>query len=167
MVAIKERCQFCVILTMFYCCRRPVPSLDVASPPFLVHGPPIALITCSPFAMRSKFLTWKLVGSIRPNGHHLLSTCSLMRQGETLLPQLCECVCVCVCVCLSLSLTVNLCIYIYFICIYIHRWSSYRNASFMLSHLYNNREKMAWTQNLCSEFANSAMNDIEEMTVRN
>ena len=36
----------------------------------------------------------------------------------------------------------------------------------MLSHLYTNREKITWTHNLCSEFANSALNDIEEMTVR-
>ena len=36
----------------------------------------------------------------------------------------------------------------------------------MLSHLYTNQEKITWTQNLCSEFANTVMNDIEEMTVR-
>ena len=83
---------------------------------------------------------------------------------------------VCLSVCLSLSLSVSLSLSLSFSTLLhivhyfytrIHRWSSYRNQSFMLSHLYTNRERITWTQNLCSEFANSVMNDIEEMTVRN
>ena len=46
------------------------------------------------------------------------------------------------------------------------RWSSLRNRSTLLSHLYSNGEKIAWTKRFCAEFANSVISDIEEMTVR-
>ena len=77
------------------------------------------------------------------------------------------CQSVSVCTSLSLfSLSTLIYIIVHYFYIHIHRWSSYRNQSFMLSHLYTNQEKITWTQNLCSEFANTVMNDIEEMTVR-
>ena len=41
-----------------------------------------------------------------------------------------------------------------------------RNRSTLLSHLYSNVEKIAWTKRFCAEFANSVISDIEEMTVR-
>ena len=41
-----------------------------------------------------------------------------------------------------------------------------RNRSTLLSHLYSNGEKIAWTKRFCAEFANSVISDIEEMTVR-
>ena len=76
-------------------------------------------------------------------------------------------VCVCLYQSISLfSLSTLIYIIVHYFYIHIHRWSSYRNQSFMLSHLYTNQEKITWTQNLCSEFANTVMNDIEEMTVR-
>ena len=74
---------------------------------------------------------------------------------------------VCLSVCLSVNLSVSFIQYHLFVIIFLYtRWSSYRNSSFMLSHLYTNREKITWTHNLCSEFATSVLNDIEEMTVR-